>query len=79
MIKSQPTKFLYMLLFASVLNSISAQALEDLVKINAEQEQHIGIRTLKPEAISSIPLARAPARVTLPPQNEYIVSAAQAG
>ncbi|GEM_PF-70781 len=71
--------FLSMLLFAGVLNSISALALENLIKINAEQEQHIGIRTFKPEAISSIPLARAPARVTLPPQNEYIVSAAQAG
>ena len=54
-------------------------ALEDLIKLNAEQGQHIGIRTVQPEAISSIPLARAPARVTLPPMNEYIVSASQAG
>jgi len=57
----------------------SAHALEALVKVNPEQEQHIGIRTLKPEPIDSVPLARAPARVSLPPQNEYIVSAAQAG
>jgi len=56
-----------------------AWALEDTVKITAEQEQHIGIRTLQPEGIASVPLARAPARVGLPPQNEYIVSAAQAG
>ena len=54
-------------------------ALDDLIKLNAEQEQHIGIRTVQPEAISSIPLARAPARVSLPPMNEYIVSASQAG
>ena len=75
-----PLRFLlYMLLFAGVFIGIPAQALEDLIKINAEQEQHIGIRTLKPESISSIPLVRAPARVTLPPQNLYIVSAAQAG
>ncbi len=58
---------------------LPVQAADDLIKINAEQEQHIGIRTVTPEAISTVPLARAPARVTLPPQNEYIVSAAQAG
>lgn len=56
-----------------------AQALEALVKISPEQERHIGIRTGRPEPIASVPLARAPARVSLPPQNEYIVSAAQAG
>ena len=66
-------------LLAGIFIALPAQALQDLVKVNAEQEQHIGIRTVKPEAISSIPLARAPARITLPPQNEYIVSAAQAG
>ncbi|MDD5037609.1 MAG: efflux RND transporter periplasmic adaptor subunit, partial [Methylococcaceae bacterium] len=59
--------------------SLPAQALEALVKISSEQEQHIGIRVLKPEIIDSMPLARAPARVSLPPQNEYIVSASQAG
>ena len=66
-------------LIVMVFISFPAQALEDLIKINAEQEQHIGIRTLKPEVIASVPLTRAPARVTLPPQNEYIVSASQAG
>ena len=74
-----PVFLYYLVLLSGVFISLPLQALEDLIKINAEQEQHIGIRTLKPEAISSIPLARAPARVTLPPQNEYIVSPAQAG
>jgi cobalt-zinc-cadmium efflux system membrane fusion protein len=59
--------------------ALPAQALENLVKITSEQEQHIGIRTQEPEPIASMPLARAPARVSLPPQNEHIVSAAQAG
>jgi cobalt-zinc-cadmium efflux system membrane fusion protein len=67
-----------MLILLSFL-AFPALALEPIVKINPEQEQHIGIRTLAPEIISSIPLARAPARVSLPPQNEYVVSAAQAG
>ncbi len=68
-----------LLILAVSCSSLPAHALEDFIKINAEQEQHIGIRTLKPEVIDSIPLTRAPARVTLPPQNEYIVSASQAG
>ena len=71
--------FLTISLLTMALLAVPAHGLEDLIKVNAEQEQHIGIRTLKPETISSIPLARAPARVTLPPQNEYIVSASQAG
>lgn len=58
---------------------LPAFALEDLVKIDAEQERHIGVRTLAPETIASVPLARAPARVSLPPRNEYLVSAPQAG
>jgi len=70
---------IFSMLLAGFAFSMSAHALEALVKVNPEQEQHIGIRTLKPEPIASVPLARAPARVSLPPQNEYIVSAAQAG
>ncbi len=72
-------RIILLALLAGIAISSPAQGLESLIKINAEQEQHIGIRTLKPEMISSIPLARAPARVSLPPQNEYIVSAPQAG
>lgn len=65
------------ILFAAL--ALPSLALETLVKITPEQEQHIGIRTQKPVPIASVPLARAPARVSLPPQNEHIVSAAQAG
>jgi cobalt-zinc-cadmium efflux system membrane fusion protein len=68
-----------LMLLAGLAFQAQAAALEPLVKINAEQERHIGIRTLKPEVIASVPLARAPARVSLPPQNERIVSAPQAG
>ena len=74
-----PRSFLTIALVGSIFIALPVHALEELVKVNAEQEQHIGIRTFKPEAVASIPLARAPARVTLPPQNEYIVSASQAG
>ncbi len=51
----------------------------NLIKIDDQQIEHLGIRTLAPESTSSVPLARAPARVTVPPRNEFIVSAPQAG
>lgn len=56
-----------------------AQAEQSLIQLTPEQEQHIGLRSQLPETIASIPLARAPARISLPPQNEFIVSATQAG
>lgn len=67
------------LALACLLAAPAASALEPLVKVSPEQEQHLGIRTHTPETIRSVPLARAPARVSLPPQNEFIISAAQAG
>jgi len=72
----EPCPVVFLLL---TLLSFPALALENFVKINIEQEQHIGIRTQQPDPIASVPLARAPARISLPPQNEYLVSAAQAG
>lgn len=56
-----------------------SNALEAVVKLTPEQEQHIGILSQRPEAISGVQLVRVPARVSLPPHNEYIVSAPQAG
>lgn len=57
----------------------SAIALESLVKLDAEQARHIGIQTQHPQSTASVPLVRAPARISLPPQNEYVVSAPQGG
>ncbi|QSA96609.1 efflux RND transporter periplasmic adaptor subunit [Methylococcus sp. EFPC2] len=56
-----------------------AQAQDNLLKMTPEQSQHIGIKTLKPQVTHQMPLARAPARVSLPPQNEQTVAAPVAG
>ncbi|NJD07785.1 MAG: efflux RND transporter periplasmic adaptor subunit [Methylococcaceae bacterium] len=56
-----------------------AMALEGLIKLDSEQAGHIGVQTLLPVPTASVPLVRAPARVSLPPQNEYVVSAPQGG
>ncbi|HYE37287.1 efflux RND transporter periplasmic adaptor subunit [Methylocaldum sp.] len=58
---------------------VAAIAAEDTVRLNDEQARHLGIRTVKPEEVTAMPLARAPARVVLPPQKEFVVSSPQAG
>ena len=57
----------------------NTSAAEDLVKLTPEQRNHIGVHTARPQPTLAIPLVRAPARVSLPPQNERVVSAAQGG
>lgn len=64
---------------AAVFIAVPAQSLEMLVKLTPEQAQHIGVRTLKPEMTRLEPLVRAPARVELPPHDEFLVSAPQPG
>jgi cobalt-zinc-cadmium efflux system membrane fusion protein len=70
---------LALVLMAGTCFGGAVQGHEDLIRLTDEQIQHIGLRTAKPEATSQVPLLRAPARVSLPPHNEYMVSATQAG
>lgn len=67
-----------MLVIALALISASVIA-EDVVRLSAEQIQHLAIRTIVPERVSSLPLAWAPGRIVVPPQHEFLVSAPQAG
>jgi len=69
------------LVFLSMLLCFCATGLaaENTVRLTAEQAKHLGIRTAKPEEVAAMPLARAPARVVLPPQKEFVVSSPQAG
>lgn len=52
---------------------------EDLIRFDAQQIEHLDIRTARPEPIGALPLAWAPARVVIPPDREFIISAPQAG
>lgn len=54
-------------------------AAENEIQLTAEQAKRLGIRTAKPEQVATLPLARAPALVVLPPQKEFVVSSPQAG
>lgn len=57
----------------------TAEPMGAIVNLNAEQIDHIGVRVAVPEAVSALPLAQAPGRVVLPPTQEFVVSALQAG
>lgn len=62
-----------------VLLALQPALADDLIKLNAEQADHLGIRTVVPTRVSSLPLARAPGRIVVPPQHEFLVSAPQTG
>ena len=49
------------------------------IVITEEQLTNLGIKTARLEAIKEVPLLYAPGKVVIPPNNDYIVSAAQAG
>lgn len=63
---------------AGLLLAQSLQA-DALVKLDAQQIEHLDVRVAKPEVVDALPLAWAPARVVIPPDREFIVSAPQAG
>jgi cobalt-zinc-cadmium efflux system membrane fusion protein len=67
------------LLIALVAWVCGASGAGDLIRIDEHQLEHLGIRVTAPQPTTSVPLARAPARVTVPPENEFVVSAPQAG
>ena len=69
-------KTLFTLLFIS---SINASANDNDIKITPVQLYNLGVKIGTLKSIEKIPLLYAPAKVTIPPSQEYIVSAAQAG
>ncbi|MEQ1530193.1 MAG: efflux RND transporter periplasmic adaptor subunit [Methylococcales bacterium] len=69
---------LKLLLLLSLLQA-TAQANEQTIAIAAEQFKNLGVVLGKLEPSKQLPLLYAPATVTIPPSQEYIVSAAQPG
>ncbi len=64
-----------------LLNLLSANAhsTEKAIAIAAEHFKNLGVTLGKLEAVSQVPLLYAPATVTIPAGNEYIISASQPG
>ncbi|MCK9396239.1 MAG: efflux RND transporter periplasmic adaptor subunit [Methylobacter sp.] len=61
------------------LAGFGSYATENIVQISEENLDNLGIKLGKLEAVSQFPVLSAPAKVVIPPTQEYIVSAAQAG
>lgn len=67
------------LLIVLNLLACSSYAADDVIKITGEQINNLGIKLAQLQASHQIPLLYAPAKVVVPPTQEYIVSASQAG
>lgn len=67
---------LFVLFFISCTSVIADN---NKIKITQDQLSNLGIEMGKLKAIEQVPLLYAPAKVVIPPSNEYIVSSAQAG
>uniref|UniRef100_UPI0039892995 efflux RND transporter periplasmic adaptor subunit n=1 Tax=Methyloglobulus sp. TaxID=2518622 RepID=UPI0039892995 len=52
---------------------------DDFIQLTQQQFDNLGIKIGKLESVSHIPLFTAPAKVVVPPANEFIVSTTQAG
>ncbi len=61
------------------LVSFASYAAENSIQISPEHIDNLDVRLSKLEAVTQIPVLSAPAKVVIPPTQEYMVSAAQAG
>ncbi|MDD5578053.1 MAG: efflux RND transporter periplasmic adaptor subunit [Methylobacter sp.] len=71
-------KIIKSLLLLSVF-SFSSQASENVIRIPQAYLENLGVKLGKPEPVKQIPVLYAPAKVVIPPTQEFIVSASQAG
>jgi cobalt-zinc-cadmium efflux system membrane fusion protein len=67
----------FLLCYFLLVSVCSAES--DLIKISQAQIFNLGIKVGKLEPVNKIPLLYAPAKVTVPPTKEYLISASQAG
>lgn len=67
-----------MLLLLSLVGFASHTA-ENVIQISQDNMNNLGIKLGKLEPVAQFPLLSAPAKVVVPPAQEYVVSAAQAG
>jgi cobalt-zinc-cadmium efflux system membrane fusion protein len=67
-----------MMLLLSLVG-FGSYATENVIKISQENIDALGVKLGKLELATQIPVLSAPAKVVIPPTQEYIVSAPQAG
>lgn len=62
-----------------ILTGFGSHAAENVIQISKENLDNLGIKLGKLEPVTQFPVLSAPAKVMVPPTQEYIVSASQAG
>jgi cobalt-zinc-cadmium efflux system membrane fusion protein len=67
-----------MLLLLSLIG-LGGYAAENVIQISQENLDALGVKLGKLEPVTQFPVLSAPAKVVIPPTQEYIVSASQAG
>jgi cobalt-zinc-cadmium efflux system membrane fusion protein len=70
-------KFLLVLNFVLIL--CSPAIAENALHISGEQSTNLGVKLGKMEVVAQFPVLSAPAKVVIPPTQDYVVSATQAG
>jgi len=61
------------------LACFGSHATENIIQISQENIDNLGVKLGKLEPVTQVPVLSAPAKVVVPPTQEYIVSATQAG
>jgi cobalt-zinc-cadmium efflux system membrane fusion protein len=61
------------------LTGFGSHATENVIQISKENIDNLGVKLGKLEPVTQFPVLSAPAKVVVPPAQEYIVSATQAG
>ncbi|MDO9268915.1 MAG: efflux RND transporter periplasmic adaptor subunit [Methylobacter sp.] len=61
------------------LIGFGSYAVENVIQISQENLDALGVKLGKPEPVTQFPVLSAPAKVVIPPAQEYIVSTSQAG
>ncbi|MCX7102019.1 MAG: efflux RND transporter periplasmic adaptor subunit [Methylobacter sp.] len=69
----------FLLLFNLALVACPEVLAENTIQISIEQMTSLGVKLRKMEVVSEFPVVSVPAKVVIPPSQEYVVSAAQAG
>ena len=67
-----------MLLLLSLVG-FGSHATENVIQISQENIDNLGVTLSKPELVTQFPVLSAPGKVVIPPSQEFVVSAAQAG
>ncbi|MDD5272093.1 MAG: efflux RND transporter periplasmic adaptor subunit [Methylovulum sp.] len=75
----RPNITLTLIFLAITLSPPPLLALDNTIKISTERSNNLGVTLGKLTPVTQVPILYAPAKIVVPPTQEYIVSSSQAG